>query len=116
MTDNGISPDIVERLREDFLRGEITLWNLLPEAAEEIDRLRAAFGVAISYSVEGLNPMRKHIDLDSLVEDITKVIQQDPSTNQVTKDSICNIIMLVGILMSDIHRIADGIEKISEEI
>ena len=60
--------------------------------------------------------MRRHFDLDSLVEDITKVIQQDTSTNQVTKDSVCNIVLLIGILMNDIHRIADGIDKISEEI
>lgn len=30
--------DIVDRLREDFLRGEITIWNILPEAADEIER------------------------------------------------------------------------------
>jgi hypothetical protein len=34
--------DIVERLRDDFLRGEITVWNILPEAADEIERLRTS--------------------------------------------------------------------------
>ena len=56
------------------------------------------------------------VELDQLVNDITAVIQSDNTSPQSTRDSVCNIVMLVGILLKDIHRIADGIEKISEEI
>ena len=55
-------------------------------------------------------------ELDTLVSGVTAVIQSDKTIPQSTKDTVCNIVMLVGILLKDIHRIADGIEKISEEI
>lgn len=38
--------DIIDRLNDDFIRGEITVWNLLPEAADEIASLRAQLASA----------------------------------------------------------------------
>ena len=59
---------------------------------------------------------RSNLELDNLISGVTAVIQTDDAIPQGTKDTICNVVMLVGILMKDIHRIADGIDKISEEI
>jgi len=59
---------------------------------------------------------RDDIDLDNLISGVTAVIQSDITITQSARDSICNVVMLVGILLKDIHRIAEGIEKISEEI
>jgi len=55
-------------------------------------------------------------ELDELISGVTSVIQTDQTIPQSTKNTVCNIVMLVGILLKEIHRIADGIEKISEEI
>lgn len=61
--------------------------------------------------------MRKpDFELDELISGVTSVIQTDQTIPQSTKNTVCNIVMLVGILLKEIHRIADGIEKISEEI
>jgi len=59
---------------------------------------------------------RGNLELDNLISGVTAVVQTDTTIPQSTKDTVCNIIMLVGILLKDIHRIADNVEKISEEI
>lgn len=38
------------RLRADFLHGEVAIWNTLPEAAAEIERLRAALQGLINFA------------------------------------------------------------------
>ncbi len=60
--------------------------------------------------------MPQNDDLTSLISHIIAVVQTDQTTPQPVKDTICNGIMVAGILLKDIHRIADAIEKISEEI
>ena len=57
--------------------------------------------------------MRNPDELDRLISGVTTVVQSDKTIPQGTKDTVCNIVMLIGILLKDIHRIADGIEKIS---
>jgi len=55
-------------------------------------------------------------ELNNLISGVTAIIQSDTTTPQSSKDTICSVVMLIGILFKDIHRIADGIEQISEEI
>ena len=55
-------------------------------------------------------------DLDQLISGVLAVLQADNTTNQATKDTACNVVMLIGILLKDMHRIADAIDKIAEEI
>ena len=42
--------DLVERLRLGFARGEISVWKILPEAADEIERLRNQLGKARDFA------------------------------------------------------------------